>query len=98
MGIITPITIMLLHLVAITLDIIVVFILARLLSTRLSWKLVVAFDAAGRPLTDTILNAVDRIFSNSEHGRLRENSKIGLALIGLLLLRFVCSAIASALN
>lgn len=98
MGIIAPITIVFLHLVAVALDIIVVFILARLLSAHLSWKWVVAFNTAGRPLTDAVLSTIDRGFSSAQHDTLRENSRIALALLGVLLLRLLCSAIAGAVS
>ena len=78
-----------LHLLLAAVDIVLVFTLARCASRRWSNRFLVAFESAGRPLVDRVLEFIERQALRIHDGPLREGTKLGLCLFSLMLLRIL---------
>lgn len=98
MGILAPIMIGVLHLAAVAIDIVAVFVLARLLRRSVRWQWLVALEAFGRPLTDQALAIVEQRVPSARGGGFGEVGGLALALLALLGIRIVCSVIAAAVG
>jgi len=81
MGLIGTMFLVLFHLLAVGLDVVFVFLLARLLRRWRPWKPLVAFDRIGTPLVDYVTSSVDRAWRRvSPRHYLTDRDRLLLAL------------------
>ena len=85
---------LLFRLVGVAIDAALLFTLTRILAARFpNWKLVSAFDSAGRPIVDHMLRSFDYRALQPNRGKLRQGGKLGIWVMLLVILDLVFGSI-----
>lgn len=82
----------------IAIDIATFFLLVRAASILWPAKLIMAFDATGRPLTEYYLRATERLWGRLTKKQVTEKQKLLIGLCFLLIIRLVLSAFGQLLR
>jgi len=91
MGITINLVIAILAITFIAIDIATFFLLVRAASILWPAKLLLAFDATGRPLTEYYLRATERLWNRLTKRQVTEKQKLLVGLCLLLFIRLVLS-------
>jgi hypothetical protein len=98
MGITINLVIAILAVTFVAIDISTFFLLVRVASLLWPAKLLLAFDATGRTLTEYYLRATERLWGRLTKKQVTEKQKLLIGLCLLLLIRLVLSAFGQLLT
>ena len=92
MGLSNSLSLLLLNLLLMSLDLSVFFLLTRVAARAWPLKPLLAFDHAGKPLVDLLVELFDRVVK-PRSGRIREGAKLAFCLATATLARLFIGAL-----
>ena len=98
MGFLFKLLFLSLHLIAIAMDIVIVFLFIRLI---MLWKKIAClewFDDLARELVNGVLSFVSQLWLSKTRNRLSAVGQLTLSLLGLILIRLALSEVARFLS
>ncbi|MCC6682827.1 MAG: hypothetical protein IT445_18155 [Phycisphaeraceae bacterium] len=86
------------HLIRAGVDIVIVFLLAHAMSQRWPNRFLLALDGAGRPLVDTVLEAMTSQVQRIYEGNLSLRMRLTICMTVLVAIHAICSIVISIIQ
>ena len=98
MGIMTNLLIVILAVTFVAVDLLAFFLLVRAASRLWPAKLLLAFDQAGKPLTEYYLQTTQRVWDRLTNKQTTERQRLLIGFCSLLVARLILSGFGQLLN